>query len=526
MGPPVIPCLQALGLPHDADERAVRRAYAQRLKRIDPAADPQGFQVLRDHYEQALQWTLRQAQRRAAAPGETGSGEAAVLQPAVPSPTPDMPDTAVPAVAAPEGSAVAPPAAAPPAHDTAAQALSGGEAVFAEFARQAGAAFASEAAARRALEQALGDDRLVNLEARTFFEWRVACLLMDGWRPGHEFLFGPACNAFNWEEDRRRLALFGPLGAALNAAIDEKLIFYRQPQHQFEAQADLVRRLRSDGQPAIGTLVDQMPVLQALVQRYPHWLRIVTSRGNIARWQEWRDAVPPEQVPAPRPPPKTSLQALRPKFGGMSDSPSRVHWWFILVGIVIVTKFVAIMGGSGQQGYVPPAPTAPTSPWRPPIAELPQPSTWDAPAPRLNPPLFAPPAATPPAVSTAAPARKPPAAAPRATATPAPKSVTTPPAAQLSDEELQAWLRRRESDAAMRSALDKTLDTEPLLTPPAAIAPPPAPLVVPIRRPVPPAPVPDAADDSTLSRHWNERPRYELVPLHPDGPASAPRLGP
>lgn len=43
-----------LELGADADERAVKRAYAQRLKRVRPDVDPQGFQRLHEAYQAAL----------------------------------------------------------------------------------------------------------------------------------------------------------------------------------------------------------------------------------------------------------------------------------------------------------------------------------------------------------------------------------------------------------------------------------------------------------------------------------------
>jgi hypothetical protein len=53
-----------LGLDADADERAVKRAYAARLKLIDVEKDPAAFQVLRETFEGAL-WYARNAAYRA-----------------------------------------------------------------------------------------------------------------------------------------------------------------------------------------------------------------------------------------------------------------------------------------------------------------------------------------------------------------------------------------------------------------------------------------------------------------------------
>lgn len=58
--------LAFLGLPDDADARAVRRAYAARLRTTRPDEDAEGFQRLHQAYQQALEWVaLPQAERRA-----------------------------------------------------------------------------------------------------------------------------------------------------------------------------------------------------------------------------------------------------------------------------------------------------------------------------------------------------------------------------------------------------------------------------------------------------------------------------
>jgi len=62
-----------LGLAHDADERAIKRAYARRLRDTRPESDPTGFQVLNEAYRCALDW----AQQRDSADEE-------ILPPAMP----------------------------------------------------------------------------------------------------------------------------------------------------------------------------------------------------------------------------------------------------------------------------------------------------------------------------------------------------------------------------------------------------------------------------------------------------------
>lgn len=53
--------LDWFGLPPDADEREIKRAYAKRLKTVRPELDPAGFQQLHEMYRNALAWRAHAA---------------------------------------------------------------------------------------------------------------------------------------------------------------------------------------------------------------------------------------------------------------------------------------------------------------------------------------------------------------------------------------------------------------------------------------------------------------------------------
>ena len=358
----VPPCLLALELGPDADERTIRRAYAKRLKLIDPEADPAAFQTLRETLEAALRWAAWRAQN---ADAEDEGDEADDDEPAAsragdlsPDPAPPVPVTV--AAPAPAREPVAQPVAEPQPEP--------GELAFADFHARLQRGLASEDGATQLLEAALADALLVNLEARTFFEWRVACLLASGWQPGHEFLFRPASTVFSWESDRRRLALFGPVGAMLDAAIRERLIFFAQDQQAIDAQRQLMRRLRVEGPGS--DLAPQMALLGLLLQRFPNWTRTMTRQEVVQQWiAAWNALTPPEREAAQR----RIMPTLTPP--PSSYKPERSSGGFGMGWMVVLVIMAAIRGFSAldtspktrlQMDYSPPpqmqTTTAPPTP--------------------------------------------------------------------------------------------------------------------------------------------------------------------
>ncbi|MET0267976.1 MAG: tetratricopeptide repeat protein, partial [Duganella sp.] len=319
--------LQRLGLAPDADERAIRRAYARALKRIDQEHDLQGFQQLREDYEAALQW-LRHAGMQEDAQQYEDQG--ATGQPAsTPPPAPAMP-------------------AAPETAETTATSSAGAaaHAVFSTFVQHPPAQDA--AAWRRALEHCLDDPQLVSIAAREQFEQHLAQWLADGWRPGHETLLEAAIATFGWDSDRRRLQSLGHGGALVDTAIDEYTMFELQAAAELKAQRKLLQRLRDARAPGARELVRHAPTLEVMVARFPRWLTMVASVEQIIAWRQqhaelapWRRRLAQLGQPGQRRPPEHTAKAAR---GGM-------HWgtgWIIFLLAVTLLRAVAQWSGGTE----------------------------------------------------------------------------------------------------------------------------------------------------------------------------------
>jgi hypothetical protein len=100
--------LDQLGLPPDADERMIKRAYAHRLRDTRPDTDPEGFQHLHAIYQAALAQCRRGTTVTVAGPSPMrGRNQTAVLTP-VPAPTPAPTSATAPSPAPARASATGP----------------------------------------------------------------------------------------------------------------------------------------------------------------------------------------------------------------------------------------------------------------------------------------------------------------------------------------------------------------------------------------------------------------------------------
>lgn len=273
------PFLRHLGLDDEADERAIRRAYAQRLKQIDQEADPEGFQALREAYETAMGWAHYVQQPALAAAQEETATTLAESTPEATQPAPQPPSGQTSDKDTSHARQTDPDAIARSVLDE-----------LLERLQHRPPQNLSEG--RELLEGMLDDPRLLDLDAQFLFEWGLASIFAQGWKSGHEFLFGPAMGTFNWREDRSRLMRLGHAGRFIDVAINELEMYDRQLNTRRTPQRDLIRRLRDARRPSDRVLIQELPLAEQLVATWPNWLHVVTNTQNIQKWREWDSEVP------------------------------------------------------------------------------------------------------------------------------------------------------------------------------------------------------------------------------------------
>lgn len=256
------PFLERLGLVPQASERDVRRAYAQRLKRIDQQTDPAAFQRLREDYDAALAWTANQrswqVQGLAATVGPTTALDMQEAAPTMPVRPPDIVATEI-------------------------------------FDELTITDLRDNDTARHRLEASLDDERLTELEARQHFERLVAERLAAGWQAGHEFLFEAAVASFGWDIDHGRLSRLHRAGAIMETAIAERDLFHEQDPKVMPLQLDLMERVRNRRRPSDTDLARTMRVFDWLADHHPTWLGLTVGRDNIQQWDAWHAELPADR---------------------------------------------------------------------------------------------------------------------------------------------------------------------------------------------------------------------------------------
>jgi protein TonB len=409
--------LARLGLREDeADNRAIRRAYARELKQIDQEHDAPGFQRLRNAYEEALQWnqwrtaqqaadqaglaaqpdaggasaTIAQASQAYASKGETAP--AAMAQPAQADAHEAGAVQHASAYGANADGALRPPgdtersgyaqervpvqlAASTAAAEPRAPEQDSPAWLSATVLRDFGAVAATLAGGSQlhdkeawtaALQRSLDDERLLNITARTMFEARVAALLADGWRPGHETLFVAAMAVFDWVNDKRRLHALGRAGMMLNHAIDERMIFNELPEAERNAQRKVAERLRDPRPPTRTELRHHRFHVERMVTRFPAMMAVIADQQIV---RNWLAAFKDMQGPAEEPP---EINALVPHY-----EPKRGGWpvWRIIVGLVFVINLFSHLAKDNkapEPAHFDPQRLAPPPDTRPPSIKVSQ----------------------------------------------------------------------------------------------------------------------------------------------------------
>ena len=350
MSSPLPPFLAALELEPatEPDERALRRAYARRLKQIDVEAEPERFQALREALDQGIRWVAWREQQRlaqASAPAPAPAPEAEPLPELASRPAPTLARPAEPAVAdapAPRDAPRVVPDAGPRTVTLAAPSAEElAQAVLARLRRRVDDGLADAESTRSLLLRFLGDPDLASIDARASFELGIARLLADHWRPGHEHLLDPAVEVFGWNSDHARLKHFGQLGAMLTAAIRERATVQAFSPVQRIALDALLARIRGGAAPDPERLGEEVPRLQYLVEHAPNWLRIVSPVAPVnERFKMWSERPEPEPLVS-GPPLRPPGRRLRPAF-----TPGAM----VAAGVVVLLTIVsALNGGPGQQ---------------------------------------------------------------------------------------------------------------------------------------------------------------------------------
>lgn len=221
--------LARLGLDDNADEKAIRRAYARELKAIDQEADLAGFQSLREAYEAAI--------------GPRPLQESQTV-------TDDEAQEAYEWTLA------------------AVSVISGGRRI------------ADETIWVGALREQLAEQQPVGFASDRRLQAAIARLLTNGWQPGHEALLVAATEHFKWDENGTWPSL------QVAEAWFERMVLHRQLETLRAPLIRVIRDLRQTHEPDLSRLRRDHGYFEHLATYYANLAPVIVDIRMLERWRE------------------------------------------------------------------------------------------------------------------------------------------------------------------------------------------------------------------------------------------------
>lgn len=300
--------LVRLSLDVDADDRAIRRAYARELKLIDPEKDPDAFHVLRESYESARKWVDAKSkvaiddldgERHAETSNEESSSliaqsrnDESDFEHEKDLPTSEFNDRDL---------GDNPPASKGERFDglkltpddflkSQLGLITDANCAFSEFLLSFQSALHSTPtidtkAVQALLELSLDDNRLINVDARTQFEYLLAEHLVTGWQQGHHHLLEAGVKVFEWTSITKRLSSLEEPGNVISRALSEQLAFEKQTTAERLREEKLIQRMQSAEDLHDREVIAYVSAMMAILRRYPEWSRITLDFDRCVKWQ-------------------------------------------------------------------------------------------------------------------------------------------------------------------------------------------------------------------------------------------------